>query len=179
MKTIQYAVNLVILCLPVWLSLASVPAVGGITVRSSRQIGKDNFTFIPSMTLQLQERHQNQPNNITLSCRNATLDLTSADFWLLQNTAGSIPQDLTTINITYMYSTDKAVISFTLRPEIEGYFFCGNIAAMEKSSNNLTLLGMYIFYCMYSSPSAPSVYAVCVHLPALFMQPTLHPMKTM
>ena len=117
---------------------------GAITNRSTSDheavIG--DFTVDESMTVKLQERLQ---NHVTLTCRNGStvLDRRSADFWVIRGSQDSVPEDLQSIGVPYHYPRpNKAQINFTMTPDIEGHFFCGNISAMIRSANNLTLIGM-------------------------------------
>jgi hypothetical protein len=67
-----------------------------------------------------------------------------ADFWVADATDSApfeLKSRLASAGVAYRYpSPALAEIAFTLRPDIEGFFFCGDTSAKKKSSNNLTLL---------------------------------------
>ena len=76
-------------------------------------------------------------NNITLICRNNSVALEAADFWVNST-------DLPLTSILSNYSKEMAKIQFFLHPGIEGAYYCGNISTELVSSNNWTLVGMFI-----------------------------------
>ena len=76
-------------------------------------------------------------NNITLVCRNNSVALEAADFWVNST-------DLPLTSILSNYSKEMAKIQFFLHPDIEGSYYCGNISTELVSTNNWTLVGMFI-----------------------------------
>ena len=81
-------------------------------------------------------------NDITLICRNNSVTLEAADFWV-----NSTDQPLT--SILSNYSRGMAQIQFLLHPDIEGSYYCGIISAELVSSNNWTLVGMFVSLNMH------------------------------
>ena len=117
--------------------------IGSATIGSASEAVIDDFTVERNWRVVLQDRFQ---NNVTLSCRNGStvLGRQSADFWVVRGADNSVPEDLQSIigiSIGYPHPS-KAQINFTMCPDIEGNFFCGDISAMTRSANNLTLVGM-------------------------------------
>ena len=80
-------------------------------------------------------RPEENPNNITLSCRVSGNPMNGADFWV--NSTGN---DLT--HILSNYTKIMGRIEFFLDPTIEGTYYCGNISAGIRSTNNFTLMGV-------------------------------------
>ena len=81
-------------------------------------------------------------NNITLICRSNFMPLESADFWV-----NSTDQPLT--SILSNYTKRRGTIQFLLHPDIEGSYYCGNISAELVSSNNWTLVGMFVNWSVH------------------------------
>ena len=104
--------------------------------RWTRALG--TFTISQHTKIDLLRRPENR-NNITLLCRNNSIPLRNADFWV---NSSSTRLDLLSTD----YRQNMAEIEFNMKPEFEGYFYCGNISAAIQSSNNLTLLGV-CYYC--------------------------------
>ena len=113
--------------------------IGSATIGSASEAVIDDFTVERNWRVVLQDRFQ---NHVTLSCRNGStvLGRQSADFWVVRGAGNSVPEDLQSMGVSYHPS--KAQINFTMCPDIEGNFFCGDISAMTRSANNLTLVGM-------------------------------------
>ena len=90
-------------------------------------------------------------NQVELSCRNASTlaVLSAADFWLTSGSGGDaaavleLKEVLASVSIPYRLPNPAlAQIAFTMRPDTEGFFFCGNLSTRIQSLNNVTLLGM-------------------------------------
>ena len=116
--------------------------------RSSPVGSLANFTVEANRSVVLLRR--SDLNQVTLSCRNlSTLTvLAVADFLVTHDPApgSATPLELTgtlaSAGVPYRYpSPTLAEIAFTMQPDIEGYFFCGNLSSMIRSENSITLLG--------------------------------------
>lgn len=116
---------------------------GAVVVRSRRSSPQVAFTLNnfteANMELVLRQ-HLLDRNEVTLACQNISIRSTfRAEFWLVRDDNYSIAQELIPVDSFGLFSGEE--ITFTLRPEFEGYFFCGNISSMIRSRNNLPLLG--------------------------------------
>ena len=126
-----------------------IPAVSAaVEPRSSSADQLPNFTV--DADRRVVTRRRPNRNLVILSCRNSsTLSiLAAADFWVTRGTASEsfapleLTETLMSVSVPYLYpSPFLAEIAFTMQPDIEGHFFCGNLSSMIRSGNNVTLLG--------------------------------------